>query len=237
MITIRPSEERGHASYGWLDTYHTFSFNTYYDPEHMGFRSLRVINDDIVAPGAGFPTHPHRDMEIITYVLDGSLAHKDSTGGEGAITGTPSGNDVQHMTAGRGVLHSEFNASSTENVRLLQIWILPRERNLEPGYQQKFFPNAEKQGRLRLIVSGDGRGGSLKIEQDAEMYAAILGSGQTVRHELKPGRGAWLQVAKGSVELNGKTLKQGDGAAIASEPELAITGAAGPAEILLFDLK
>jgi redox-sensitive bicupin YhaK (pirin superfamily) len=230
MITIRRSEERGHANHGWLDTRFSFSFADYYDPEHMGFRSLRVINDDKVAAGAGFPMHPHRDMEIVTYMLEGALAHRDSMGNEATIRA----GEVQRMTAGSGILHSEFNPSATEQARLLQIWILPRARGLPPSYDQRYFAPEDKQGRLLLIASPDGAGGSMKIEQDVRLYAARLAAGEVVEHELAPGRHAWIQVARGAAVVNGAELKEGDGAAISGETALRIGGR--EAELLLFDL-
>jgi redox-sensitive bicupin YhaK (pirin superfamily) len=231
MITIRKAEERGHFDFGWLNTYHTFSFGEYYDPLNMGFRSLRVINEDFVHAGRGFPTHGHRDMEIITYVLEGGLAHKDSMGNGSIIRP----GDVQRMSAGTGVMHSEANPSKDEAVHLLQIWILPSETGIEPGYEEKKFEDEEKRGRLRLVASPDGRDGSVRIHQDASLYAALLDSTEQVAHELKPGRHAWLQVARGRVELNGQPLKQGDGAAISEERQLTIIGIE-QAEVLLFDL-
>jgi redox-sensitive bicupin YhaK (pirin superfamily) len=231
MISIRRSEERGGGDYGWLNTRYTFSFNTYHDPKFMGFRSLRVINEDYVAPGQGFPTHPHRDMEIITYVLEGALEHKDSLG-TGSIIRP---GDGQRMSAGSGIRHSEANASKTESVHLLQIWILPKREGIPPSYEQKEFPAEEKRGKLRLIASPNGQNGSVTINQDASLYVSLLGPGETVTYEMRPKRHAWLQVAKGSVELNGGELKQGDGAAISEEKKLAITGK-DDAEILLFDL-
>src|SRR5215467_4756747 len=216
MITIRGRNERGHFDHGWLNTYHSFSFDQYYDPRHMGFRSLRVINEDFVAPASGFPTHPHRDMEIITYVLDGKLEHKDSLG-TGSIIQP---GDGQRMSAGRGIRHSEFNPSETDPVHLLQIWILPEKQGLQPSYEQKSFPESEKRGKLRVIASNDGREGSVKINQDAQLYVSLLSPGQEVTHELGQGRYAWLQVAKGAIELNGKALGQGDGAAISDETKL-----------------
>ena len=231
MITIRPSNERGGADYGWLKTRHTFSFNDYNDPRRMGFRSLRVINEDWVAPNGGFPTHPHRDMEIITYVLSGKLEHKDSLGtGSVILPG-----DGQRMTAGRGIRHSEANPSSTEAVHLLQIWILPNKQGYEPGYEQKSFPEAEKRDKLRLIASNGGAEGSVKINQDAKLFVTLLASGAEVTHTLDARRYAWLQVAKGEVELNGHKLHQGDGAAISEEKKLTIK-ATEEAEVLLFDL-
>jgi redox-sensitive bicupin YhaK (pirin superfamily) len=231
MITIRPSNERGGGDYGWLNTHHTFSFDQYYDQRFMGFRSLRVINEDFVQPGHGFPMHPHRDMEIITYLLEGELEHNDSMGNGSIIRP----GDGQRMSAGRGVRHSEANPSKTEAAHLLQIWILPSERGLEPSYEQKAFPAEEKRGKLRLIAGPDGKDGSVTIHQDARLYVALLSPGQQVQHDLAPDRYAWLQVAKGAVELNGKPLSQGDGAAVSEEPKLTIKGTED-AEILLFDL-
>jgi hypothetical protein len=232
MIKVRRSEERGHANHGWLDTYHTFSFDTYHDPNHMGFRSLRVINEDRVAPGAGFPTHPHRDMEIITYVLEGALAHKDSLGNGSIIRP----GDGQRMSAGSGIRHSESNASKTEPVHLLQIWILPEKKGLEPGYEQKSFPPEEKRGRLRLIAGREPKNGAVRVHQDVALYAAALGKDEQVEHRLAPGRHAWIQVARGGVSVNGVELKQGDGAAVSDEERLVIKGRDGDSEILLFDL-
>jgi redox-sensitive bicupin YhaK (pirin superfamily) len=231
MITIRRAEERGHFDFGWLNTYHTFSFGDYYDPRNMGFRSLRVINEDFVHAGRGFPTHGHRDMEIITYVLEGGLAHKDSMGNGSIIRP----GDVQRMSAGTGVRHSESNPSQTESVHLLQIWILPDKLNVEPSYAEKKFADEEKRGRLRLVASPDGSDGSVSMHQDARLYASLLDAGQQVNYELKPDRHAWVQVARGAVEINGQPLRQGDGAAISEERELKIVGTE-PAEILLFDL-
>ena len=230
MITIRPSNERGGGDYGWLNTRHTFSFDRYHDPRWTSFRSLRVINEDWVAPGAGFPMHPHRDMEIITYVLEGGLAHNDSMGNGSIIRP----GDGQRMSAGTGVRHSEANSSKTDPVRLLQIWIMPDRRGHEPGYEQKSFPEEEKRGKLRVIASPDGADGSVTIHQDARLYVSLLSPGQEVEHALAPGRFAWLQVAKGAVELNGHSLKQGDGAS-ADESSLKIKATA-ESEILLFDL-
>jgi redox-sensitive bicupin YhaK (pirin superfamily) len=232
MIDIRRSAERGGGDFGWLKTQHSFSFDTYHDPRFMGFRSLRVINEDWVQAGHGFPLHPHRDMEIITYVLDGAIEHQDSMGNGSIIRP----GDGQRMSAGTGVRHSEANASKTEAAHLLQIWILPDRRGHEPGYEQKAFPEAEKRGRLRLIASPDGSDGSVTIHQDAKLYASLLNPGQAVKHELGKGRHAWLQVARGAVELNGKSLTQGDGAAISDEPLLTVK-ATKDAEILLFDLQ
>jgi len=232
MITIRRSQERGGADHGWLNTRHTFSFDSYYDPHHMHFRALRVINEDIVQPGQGFPTHPHRDMEIITYVLEGALQHKDSLGNGSIIRP----GDGQRMSAGTGILHSEFNASKTEPVHLLQIWIMPEGKGIEPGYEQKAFPEAEKRGRLKLIAARGGQNGTVTVHQDVSLYVALLDQGQKVEHTLAPGRHAWLQVAKGAVELNGAHLNQGDGAAVSDEQKLSIAGTQDGSEILLFDL-
>jgi hypothetical protein len=231
MINIRRSNERGGGDHGWLKTQHSFSFNDYWDDKWMGFRSLRVINEDFVAPNGGFPTHPHRDMEIITYILSGKIEHKDSLGtGSVILPG-----DGQRMTAGRGIRHSEYNPSSTDAVHLLQIWILPKEQGLEPSYEQKSFPESEKRGKLRLIASNDAANGSVKINQDAKLYVSLLAPGEEVAHTLASKRHAWLQVAKGAVELNGQKLDQGDGAAISDEKKLTIKGTKD-AEVLLFDL-
>lgn len=230
MITIRKAAERGHFDFGWLDTYHTFSFGDYYDPEFMGFRSLRVINEDRVAPRTGFPTHGHRDMEIITYILEGALEHRDSIGNGSVIRP----GEVQRMTAGTGVTHSEAN-SSEDPVHLLQIWILPNARGLKPGYEQKTFTDDEKRDRLRLVASADGRDGSVTINQDASIYASVLAAGREVIHQLAPNRNAWVQVARGRIEINGNDLNQSDGAAISGETAIAIA-ASEPAELLLFDL-
>jgi len=231
MIRVRRSEDRGHAQHGWLDSHHTFSFADYYDPAQMGFRALRVINEDRVAPGEGFPTHSHRDMEILSYVLEGGLEHKDSLGTGSVIRP----GDVQRMSAGTGVAHSEFNASQQEPVHFLQIWILPERRGLTPGYEQKHFPEESRKGQLRLIASPDGEEGSVSIRQDVRLYSALLAPGQTVRHALAPGRHAWVQVARGAVRLDGQTLHAGDGAAISEEQAITLTADA-PSEILLFDL-
>lgn len=231
MITVRPSNERGHFDHGWLNTYHTFSFASYYDPEHMGFRSLRVINEDWVQAGSGFGTHPHRDMEIITYVLEGALAHQDSMGTSSAIRP----GEVQRMSAGSGVTHSEFNHSQTEAVHLLQIWIMPDKKGIKPSYEQTAFPDAEKRGKLRLVASRDGREGSVSINQDAELYATLLEPGETVTHELGVKRYGWAQVVRGGITLNGQPLQAGDGAAISNEERVELTGTES-AEVLLFDL-
>ena len=231
MITVRRAEERGHADHGWLDSRHTFSFADYYDERHMGFRALRVITEDRVQPGQGFGTHSHRDMEIVSYVLEGALEHKDSLGTGSVIRP----HDVQRMSAGRGVSHSEFNASRDEIVHFLQIWILPRGRDLDPSYEQRLFPPEEKHDRLRLLASEDGRDGSVTIHQDAELYGTVLDAGVAVRHALRPGRHAWVQVARGDVEVNGETLEAGDGAALSGEAAVEIT-ARSAAEVLVFDL-
>jgi hypothetical protein len=231
MLTIRPSEARGHVEFGWLDTRHSFSFGHYHDPAHMGFRALRVINEDHVDPGAGFDPHPHRDMEILTYVLSGALEHQDSMGNGSVIRP----GDVQRMTAGTGVVHSEQNASATEPVHLLQIWLLPARTGLAPGYEQKAFPEAERRGRLRPLASADGREGSVTVHQDVTLYSALLGAGESVRHALAPGRHAWVQVARGAVSVNGETVRAGDGVALSNERSLALE-ASEDAELLLFDL-
>ncbi len=231
MITIRKSDERGHANYGWLDTKYTFSFNTYHDPKHMGFRALRVINEDIVAPGQGFGTHGHANMEIITYVVKGALAHKDSTGGEEVL----SPNEVQRMTAGTGIRHSEFNPSNTEEVHLLQIWILPEKDGLEPGYEQTFFPAKQKTGKLKLVASKGGTDGSVHINQDVFVYSSILEKDVSVLHKIGSTRHAWIQLIKGRLDLNGTILEAGDGASASDEESLAIT-ALENSEFLLFDL-
>lgn len=231
MITLRPAAERGHANHGWLDSWHSFSFASYHDPRHMGFGPLRVINEDRVAGGAGFDTHGHRDMEIITYVLDGALEHKDSIGTGSVIRP----GEIQLMTAGSGIRHSEYNHDANAIVHLLQIWIEPDRAGVPPGYQQKTFPDAERRDRLRLIVSPDGAGESLHILQDARLYAGTLGPGVKIDHTLAPGRRAWLQVARGAVALNGMALVAGDGAAIEGETALAIAAERG-GEVLLFDM-
>lgn len=231
MIKIRKAEKRGHFDFRWLNTFHTFSFGDYYDPSFMGFRSLRVINEDFVHPGRGFPTHGHRDMEIITYILAGALEHRDSMGNGSIIRP----GDVQRMTAGTGVTHSEANPSREASVHLLQIWILPARQGLEPGYEQKVFTEEQKRGRLCLIASEDGREDSVTIHQDASVYASVLSQDDEVSHQLKSGRHAWLQIAKGAVVLNGEALNQGDGAAISAEEKLVLTGRED-SEVLLFDL-
>lgn len=231
MLTLRPARERGRTHIDWLDSWHTFSFGDYHDPKWRGFRSLRVINDDLVGPAGGFDTHPHRDMEIITYILSGALEHRDSLGTGSVIRP----GDVQRMTAGTGILHSEFNPSQTKPVHLLQIWLFPDKKGLTPGYEQKSFATADKQGRLCLIASNDGRDGSVSMHQDADLFATTLAAGERVTHELKPGRNAWLQVATGGVTLNGTKLQAGDGAAVSDESRLEII-ADPAAELLLFDL-
>ena len=231
MINIRKSEDRGHFDLGWLNTYHTFSFDQYYDPAHMHFRSLRVMNEDRVQPSNGFPTHSHRDMEILTYILSGELEHRDSMGNGSVIRP----GDVQRMSAGRGVSHSEFNPSDTETVHLLQIWIVPQSHGLTPSYEEKHFSDEDRRGRLKLIASSDGSQGSVKIHQDAQVYTAVLDAGQSIVHSLNDSRHAWLQVARGTINLNEIDLKQGDGAAVSRERELTIA-AHDQAEVLLFDL-
>ena len=234
MITLRPAAERGHFDHGWLNTYHTFSFADYRDPRHTHFRGLRVINEDTVQPGGGFCTHPHQDMEIVTYILQGALAHKDSMGtGSTIVPG-----DVQRMRAGTGVLHSEFNHSRDELVHLLQIWIFPGERGLKPSYEQKSFAAQEKLNRLRLVASPDASDGSVTIHTDARIYGSLLEGGKIVTHELAKGRGVWIQVVNGAIEVNGKKLAAGDGAAIEDEKFVTITGRSesGTSEFLLFDL-
>ncbi|ALC17854.1 redox-sensitive bicupin YhaK, pirin superfamily [Desulfuromonas soudanensis] len=231
MLLIRKATERGHADHGWLNTYHTFSFAGYYDQKQMGFRELRVINEDRVQPKEGFPTHPHRDMEIVTYVLEGALEHKDSMGNGSVIRP----GEVQRMSAGTGITHSEFNHSGSEPVHFLQIWILPEKKGVTPGYEQTFFPDEEKRKNLRLIASPDGRNGSVTIKQDVNLYAALLEAGEEVIHHVPKHRHAWLQVARGSVEMNGHHLEAGDGAAVSDESQLLVTGRE-KAEVLLFDL-
>jgi hypothetical protein len=231
MIQIRKSDDRGRFDFGWLDTRHTFSFGEYYDPRFLGFSALRVINEDVVAGGHGFPTHPHKDMEIITYILEGAIEHKDSLGNGSVITP----GEVQRMSAGTGIRHSEANPLPDEKTRLLQIWIFPEKRDLAPGYEQTAFTKEQRQGTLKLVGSHDGRDGSVTIHQDVDLYASLLKPGDTVHHDLKPGRVAWLQVANGALTLNGQALAQGDGAAVAKENALTLS-ATQDAEILLFDL-
>ncbi|MGE0788799.1 MAG: pirin family protein [Sandaracinaceae bacterium] len=231
MMTIRRADERGHADHGWLDTHHTFSFAGYHDPEHMGFRALRVLNDDHVIGGKGFGTHGHRDMEIITYVLEGALAHEDSMGHGTTIQP----GDVQRMSAGTGVLHSEYNASRIEDVHFLQIWLLPDRRGLAPSYEQKTFTDDDKRGRLRLVASSDGADGSVTVHTDARVYAGVLGEGDAVIHTIPEGRHAWIHVARGRVRVNGEELGDGDGASFSDVQEIRLDGVDG-GEVLLFDL-
>ncbi|NJM74832.1 MAG: pirin family protein [Acaryochloridaceae cyanobacterium RU_4_10] len=232
MLAIRPAQDRGIANFGWLDSRHTFSFGEYHDPNHMGFADLRVINEDKVAPSQGFPTHGHQDMEIITYVLQGALEHKDSIGTGSVIHP----GDVQRMSAGTGIRHSEYNASKTEPVHLLQIWILPEQKGIEPSYEQKNFATTEKQGKLKLVGSHDGRDGSITIHQNVDLYAAALAEGESVSYTFAPNRVGWLQVARGNVQLNDLTLSAGDGVAIAQESLIALKGTVQDAEVLLFDM-
>jgi len=230
MMTLRKANERGHADHGWLDTWHTFSFAGYYDPNHMGFRSLRVINDDIIAGGGGFGTHPHRDMEIITYVLSGALEHKDSMGNGRIIRP----GEVQYMAAGTGVAHSEFNPSPTEPVHLLQIWIQPDRSGVKPRYAEKSLARA-KAGQWNLVASKAGRDGSIAINQDADLLLARLNAGDSLDHALATGRHAWVHVAEGEVKLNGQVLNAGDAAAVSEQAKLILT-AGKAAQVLLFDL-
>jgi redox-sensitive bicupin YhaK (pirin superfamily) len=231
MIRIRRSQDRLHTDIGWLDSRHTFSFGEHYDPAHVQFRALRVINEDRVAGGAGFPTHPHRDMEILSYVLEGALEHKDSLGTGSTIRP----GDVQRMTAGTGVRHSEYNPQPDAPTHFLQIWILPERGGLEPGYEQKAFPADERRGKLRLVAAPDGRDGAVTVHQDARLYTTLLEPGETVTHELAPGRHAWVQVARGGVTLGKETLAAGDGAALSDESRLTLR-ADEPSEVLVFDL-
>jgi len=231
MIQVRKAKDRGHANHGWLDTYHTFSFSTYQDPDHTRFRSLRVMNEDFVAPGQGFGTHPHHDMEIVTYVLEGALEHKDSMGnGEVLRPG-----EFQRMSAGTGITHSEFNPSDSEPVHLYQIWLFPERKGIEPSYEQKRFPDEERHNRLRLVASRNAEDRSLLIHQDARIFLSSIDAGRSVEHELPPGRHAWLQVLRGHVSLNGTALNRSDGAAVSEETTLTIH-ANHDAEIMLFDL-
>jgi len=232
MITVRPANERGAANLGWLDSRHSFSFGHYYDPVHMGFGPLRVINEDRVRPGAGFDTHGHRDMEIISYVLEGALEHKDSIGTGSVIRP----GDVQRMSAGSGIRHSEYNPSDSDPVHFLQIWLMPNEEGLTPSYEQKTFADGDKRNRLRLVASRDGRDGSVLIHQDADIYASLLDRDSAVTHALAKGRRGWIQVVRGALEANGKSLRAGDGAAASDLPMLQITGKADGTEFLLFDL-
>lgn len=231
MLTIRRAQDRGHADHGWLDTHHTFSFADYYDPAHMGFRSLRVINDDTVQGGQGFGTHGHRDMEIISYVLEGALAHKDSTGTADTIRP----GDVQRMSAGTGVMHSEFNGSRSEPVHFLQIWLLPDKRGIQPSYEQKRFDDADKRGKLRLVASPDARDGSLTIHTDASVYAGLFDKGERGELSLAKGRHGWIHVARGKVTINGQALGAGDGVAISDETRVEIEGV-DRGEVIAFNL-
>jgi redox-sensitive bicupin YhaK (pirin superfamily) len=233
MISIRKSEERGHAEHGWLDSYHTFSFADYYDPNYMGFRSLRVINEDRVAPGRGFGSHPHRDMEILSYVLEGSLAHKDNMGHEEVL----GPNEIQSMSAGTGVMHSEFNPSGTDPVHFFQIWLEPATKGTPSSYEQIRFDPAEKRGKLKLLAAPKGGAGVARINQDARVFVAELAKGEEIAYPLGSKRHAWVHVVRGAVTLNGTTLHAGDAAAVNREEKLGVTGVnAEPSEILLFDL-
>ncbi len=232
MIKVRRSNERGHANYGWLDTHYSFSFSDYYDPRFMGFRDLRVINEDFIEADQGFPKHGHRDMEIVTYVINGEISHRDSMGnGETVKT-----NEVQRMTAGTGVLHSEYS-SPTEKTHLLQIWILPEKERLTPSYEQKVFSREEKEGKLRLVASRGGDDGSVHINQDVKLYASVLNEGETVKYDLEENRHAWIQLIRGSIYVNDTTLDAGDGAAISDEAALKIRAMSDDVEFLLFDLR
>lgn len=231
MIQIRKANERGHFNHDWLDTYHTFSFGSYRDPEHMGFRSLRAMNEDSVQPGQGFGTHPHHDMEIVTYVLKGALEHKDSMGNGSVLRP----GEFQRMTAGTGITHSEFNPSDTEFVHLYQIWLLPERKGLEPSYEQRAFSEDERRNRFRVVASRDGRDDSLTVYQDAAIFLSSIDAGKQVTHELKTDRHAWLQVLRGAVDLNGNPLVVGDGAAVSKEPELVVKSDSD-SEVMLFDL-
>jgi len=238
MMTLRPAQERGHANHGWLDSYHSFSFADYYDPAHMGYGNLRVINEDRIAPGSGFGTHGHRDMEIISYVLSGELAHQDSMG-NGKRADAPSGvirpGDVQRMSAGRGVLHSEYNHAPSGVTHFLQIWIEPRHRGIEPGYEQRNFDAAGKRGRLRLLASDDGRDGSVTLNADAAVYAGLFDGDESAQLALDPRRLAYVHVARGCVQVNGVALSQGDAAKLDGETQLRLSHGQG-AEVLVFDL-
>ena len=231
MITLRPAHERGHANHGWLEANHSFSFASYHDPAHMGFGPLRVINDDRIAAGRGFGTHGHRDMEIITYVLDGAIAHKDSMGNGSTIHP----GDVQRMSAGRGVMHSEFNPQPDQATHLLQIWIEPDVTGIAPEYEEKRYPEAEKRGRLRVVASPDGRDGSVRIHQDARLHIGLFDGDEAAQLPLAAGRKAWVHVARGQVSVNGHALSAGDGAAFTDEPLVSIEQGQG-AEVLVFDL-
>lgn len=232
MLTLRPAQDRGVANFGWLDSRHTFSFGSYYDPTHMGFADLRVINEDKVDAGQGFPPHGHRDMEIVSYVLDGALEHKDSLG----IGSTIRPGDLQRMSAGSGIQHSEYNASNADPVHFLQIWIMPDTKGLTPSYEQTHFPDQEKHNQLRLIGSQDGRNGSVTIHQDVNLYATRLDAAASVRQRVAADRAVWVQVARGAVTLNGHTMAAGDGAAMTDEAEITLTGTSPQSEVLVFDL-
>ncbi|SFU37603.1 pirin family protein [Nitrosospira multiformis] len=231
MIQLRRAHERGHADHGWLNSWHSFSFADYYDPEHTQFRSLRVINDDTVQPGQGFGTHGHRDMEIVSYVLEGALAHKDSTGG-GSVIRLGS---VQRMSAGTGVRHSEFNASQSEKVHFLQIWFLPNKTDIPPGYEEKYFDEAEKRGKLRLVASPDGANGSVKIQTDAKMFAGLVNGGERIEHSIGSGDDVYVHIARGHVSLNGHPLEAGDAAMLTNEDRLVLDQGQ-KAEVLVFEL-
>jgi redox-sensitive bicupin YhaK (pirin superfamily) len=232
MLALRRSDARGHAQHGWLDTFHTFSFNTYCDPEFMGFRALRVVNEDRIGAGFGFGTHPHRDMEIVTYVLEGGLAHKDSLGSGGTIRP----GELQHMSAGSGILHSEFNASPSESVHLLQIWVMPSKNGIPPSYGQKSFPIAEEPDRLHLLASPDGRDGSLPWVADAELFGVRLNAGSAVERAFTDRKYGWVQMARGEATVNGLSLAQGDGLSLAEESAVSIAAGPGGAEALFFEL-
>ncbi len=232
MIQVRKADERGHAQHGWLESYHTFSFADYYDPHFMGFRALRVINEDRVQPGRGFGTHSHQDMEIISYILEGSLEHRDSMGTGSVIRA----NEFQRMSAGSGVSHSEFNASSSDRVHFLQIWILPARKGVAPSYEQRLFPVEEKTNRLKLVVAPNGADGALTIHQDVSLYVAALGTGAVVRHLVRPGRHAWIQVTRGTLTANGVSLRTSDGAAVSDEREVGLQAEDDGTEALIFDL-
>jgi len=232
MITIRPSQERGKANFGWLDSKHTFSFGSYYDPNHIEFGNLRVINEDKVQPSKGFGTHSHKDMEIISYVLEGELEHKDSIGNGSVIRP----GDVQRMSAGTGIAHSEFNASDTDTVHFLQIWIQPEQKGIQPSYEQKHFSEEEKQGKLKLVASGDGRDDSVKIHQDANLYVSLLNQGDRIQYTTDKNRSIWIQIARGLATINNQTVQAGDGIAITQETNLELVATENNTEILLFDL-
>ncbi|MCW8906034.1 MAG: pirin family protein [Sedimenticola sp.] len=231
MKQIRAAESRGHADHGWLQSHHSFSFADYYDPEHMGVSILRVINDDHIAPSGGFPTHPHRDMEIVTYLMEGALEHRDSMGNGSLIRP----GDIQRMSAGSGIRHSEFNPSDSKPTRLLQIWLMPNRQGITPGYAQQHFPLQQRRGRLQLLVSPDGRDGSLSAQQDGLLYGTLLEQDQTLSHDLEPGRTAYIHLARGQAEINGESLNEGDAITLTDEAQIGMRGI-DQAEILLFDL-